>query len=301
MRLDVRRLAISFSGGETSAFMTYLILTKYASRWDEIVILFMNTSRENEAALEFVDRCDRELFQPLGACVVWLEAEVYHGVRKRCGGNVVSFNTASRDGSIFEAVIRKYGIPNKAYPHCSRELKLSPFYSYLEDYGWSPGSYDVAIGIRADEIDRIAKDAGSKRIIYPLVSLHPTTKPMVNTWFRKQPFRLGQKGYQGNCKACWKKSFRKLYTLARETPRDFMFPIEMESKYGRIRGDDARVFFRQKTEAAQVLYEGLGTIGTGFKLAEDDAVIYDEFLDTGGSCDAGETCEPFNTDGGDAL
>lgn len=296
----MKRLAISFSGGETSAFMSYLVLTKYAEQYDQIEIIFMNTSRENEATLIFVDQCDRLLFKPLGFSVVWLEAVVYHNERRRCGAKIVNFETASRNGSVYEEVIRKYGIPNKSYPHCNRELKLSPFTSYLKDSGWMPGSYDIAVGIRADEIDRMALNREEKRIVYPLISWEPTRKPQINKWFSNRPFRLNLKGYQGNCKDCWKKSFRKLYTIACETPRHFDFSINMEAKYSKLRGDE-RVFFRGNTNAEKVLFDGLSKIGTDFKFAKDDSIIYDEELDAGGSCDGGETCEPFNTDGSDAT
>jgi hypothetical protein len=288
-----RRLAISFSGGETSARMTHLILSEYQHHYDEILIIFMNTSRENEPCLEFVNRCDLELFAPFGHRVVWLEAVVRHDERKRCDARVVTFETAARDGAVYEDVIRKYGIPNKAYPHCNRELKLSPFTSYLESIGWQIGKYDIAIGVRADEIDRMAKNAKEKRIVYPCIQWQKITKKNVNTWFSGQPFRLEQPGYRGNCKDCWKKSYRKLYTIAKETPMDFIWSIQMEQKYGTLKGDP-RVFFRSNTPAIEVVraaYE------TDFRPAEDDSVVYDVELDQGGACDGGESCEIFNTDG----
>ena len=38
-----RRLAISFSGGETSALMAHLLLTRWRDRFDEHVVTFANT------------------------------------------------------------------------------------------------------------------------------------------------------------------------------------------------------------------------------------------------------------------
>jgi hypothetical protein len=287
-----RRLAISFSGGETSAYMTWLILSKYRHLYDVIVILFMNTSRENEACLEFVDRCDRLLFRPLGQGVIWLEAVTHHNERRKCSARVVTYETACRDGSVYEDMIRKYGIPNKSYPHCNRELKLSPFTSFLELCGWSIGSYDTAIGIRADEIDRMVKGHKEKRIVYPLIQWEPTTKRQINGWFRDQPFRLDQPGYRGNCKDCWKKSFRKLYTIANETPEDFDFSLRMEALYGYLRGVK-RVFFRENKPAYQILHEARTL---KFEPATDDAQVYDPELDVGGACDGGESCELFSQD-----
>lgn len=292
----VRRLAISFSGGETSAYMTKTILEEFSHLYDDIVITFMNTSRENEECYEFVDRCDREIFQPLGASVVWLEAVPRHGERKRSAARIVDYKTAARDGSVYEDMIKKYGIPNKAYPHCNRELKLSAFTSYLEDIGWKPGDYDIAIGIRADEIDRIALNSVQKRIVYPLIKWKPTTKKNVNTYFRDAPFRLSQKGYDGNCKDCWKKSFRKLYTIANEAPEKFDFSSRMEELYGTLKGD-RRVFYRGNRSAKDIVHEARTK---EFVPADDDAVIYDIELDTGGDCDGGESCEIFNTTGDEA-
>jgi len=296
------RLAISFSGGETSAFMTQLILSRAKDRYDEILVLFMNTSRENEAALIFVDRCDREIFAPLGHRVVWLEAVPVFGKRERCQGRVVSFETAARDGSVYEGVIQKYGIPNMSYPHCNRELKLSPFTSYLETVGWSIGTYDIAIGIRVDEIDRMIEDRVKKRIVYPLIQWWPTTKQQINAHFRGAPFRLEQPGYRGNCKDCWKKSFRKLYTIADETPECFSWTQDMEEKYGTLKGDK-RVFFRKNKSASDILREAATTY---FIKAENDAEVYPTQynldLDTGGGC--GDSCDIFSdewkglTDGG---
>ena len=298
--MTTRRLAISFSGGETSARMTHLILSEYADRYDEIVIVFMNTSDEREESLIFVDRCDREIFAPLGHRVIWLEAVPFPSERKASGFRITDFAQAKRDGSVYESVIQKYGIPNKAYPHCNRELKLAPFTAYLRSIGWAASSYDVAIGIRADEIDRMALDAEKKRIVYPLVSWRPMTKPDVNTWFRDQPFRLELAGYQGNCKKCFKKSFRKLYTIVQESPETSLWYIEMEARYGTLKGDP-RVFFRSNTCAVQVLHDGLAAGNDpNWQPASDDSIIYNEHLDTGGSCDGGESCEPFATDGGEA-
>ena len=54
----------------------------------------------------------------------------------------------------------------------------------------------------------------------------------VNNFCDKMPFRLKLKGYEGNCKTCWKKTFRKLVTIARENPQWFDFMKQMELEYG---------------------------------------------------------------------
>ena len=208
---EPRKLFISFSGGETSAFMTLWLLENKREEYDEIVVLFANTGQENEETLRFVDRCDKRF----GFNVVWVEAEVQQG-RVGTKHRVVDFETASRDGRPFEDMIKKYGIPNQAYPHCTRELKLRPMQSYFRDLGWKKLTFDTAVGIRSDEIDRMAPKNGEFKTIYPLITDVPMTKPMINDFWRSQPFRLNLAGYQGNCKWCWKKTPRKLMTLINE-------------------------------------------------------------------------------------
>jgi 3'-phosphoadenosine 5'-phosphosulfate sulfotransferase (PAPS reductase)/FAD synthetase len=65
------KLAISFSGGRSSAVMTKLCLDEYSST-HEIVVTFANTGCEHPATLDFVRDCDR--YWNFGT--VWLEAVI---------------------------------------------------------------------------------------------------------------------------------------------------------------------------------------------------------------------------------
>lgn len=284
----VSRLLVSFSGGETSAYMTKLIHERWHNRYSEIVTVFANSSQENEQTLDFVKSCDDEF----GWGVVWVEAEVNenagHGTRHK----QTDYAGADRVGDVFEAVIAKYGIPGPGFPHCTRELKQRPITSYVRSIGWGAGSYHTAIGIRVDEIDRMSNDDS---LIYPLISEWPTRKIDINEFWASQAFRLPLKGYQGNCKWCWKKSLRKQMTIIRETPDAFDFPERMEAKYPMAgpnpRGEIKRFFRERRTvEDIRALAET-----TSFTPASDDAREYqtDIFsalaLDLGGDCDDG--CE----------
>lgn len=257
----MKNLFVSFSGGETSGYMAALCNMAWRGRWDKVVNIFANTGRENEETLEFVHQCDRRF----GLNVVWVEAVVQPG-RKSTTHRVVDISTASRKGEPFEAVIAKYGIPNHDWPHCTRELKLRPMLSYLASIGWEPGTYETAVGIRADEGHRRSKSAKKKGIIYPLMDIQPTTKPEVNEFWLSQPFRLNLMGYEGNCKDCHKKSLRKLLTIMADAPQKFDWSERMEEKYGRVGAEfkkpvpppyTARVFFREytSTKALRALYE----------------------------------------------
>lgn len=301
---EPKRLLISFSGGETSAYMTWWLLKHRAHEWDEIAIVFANTSEENEETLRFTDRCDRELFAPLGHRVVWIEGVQQHGQRKAPLPRIVTFETAARDGSVFEDFIA-----NQKFKSCTRSLKRKPIEQYAKlELGWPLNSYDVAIGIRADEMDRQSEDRDNRRIVYSLIRDNPMTKPQINAWWASQSFRLGLKGYEGNCKWCWKKSLRKHLTLISERPDIYDFPREMEAKWGGFgpeflkdpatRRDPLpegyrRVFFRDNRSVEDLFEEYRSRTAAGtFLPAEDDAVVYDVELDTPGGC-GDESCEVF--------
>src|ERR1017187_44014 len=163
------RCLISFSGGETSAYMTWWMLQN-KKPGDEYLVVFANTGQENDETLNFVHKCDKQLFTPLGHPVVWIEA-VMQPKGKAPTHKVVTFETADRDGhdlssaplpglTVFEAAIKKYGIPNSKFKDCTRNLKRNPIESYARSRGWKNGEYKTAIGIRADEIDRVPNEIG---------------------------------------------------------------------------------------------------------------------------------------------
>lgn len=245
MKNNRTKLLVSFSGGETSAYMSKWLIENKSDHY-EMVFVFANTGEEAEETLQFVDQCDKTW----DLNMVWVEALVNYEKNKGTRHKIVDFNTASRKGEPFEDVIKKYGLPNTNYPHCNREMKLAPIHSYIKSIGWK--DYETAIGIRADEFDRMSENQKQFKLIYPLIKDHPMTKQKINFWWSKQSFRLNLKSYQSNCKTCWKKSFRNLMHIAKENPEWFDFFKRMESKYAHIKIDghnaNQSYFFRgQKT------------------------------------------------------
>jgi hypothetical protein len=243
----MKKLVISFSGGRTSGYMTKKILDTKRDEYD-IKVIFANTGFENEATLQFVHDCDTHF----GFNTVWIEGVTNMEKGVGMSHKVVTFQTASRNGEPFEAVIQKYGIPNMQAPLCTMDLKRYPIEHYLRSIGWSLRDYDLAIGIRTDEQRRV-KDDKTRNVVYPLVHWFPADKQDVLDWWEDQPFDLQLQEHQGNCKTCWKKSFNKLIKLHTEDPTQFDFFERMEEKYGRVgaefaKYDDApdRVFFRQR-------------------------------------------------------
>lgn len=290
------KMLISFSGGETSAFMAWW-LHAYKKHEFEFKCVFANTGEENEETLDFINNFSKNFKIP----IIWIETVEYHGQRKAPGFRIVNFKSASRKGEPFEDVIKKHGIPNQNTPHCTRELKQKPIEAYMKSIGW--GDAKIAIGIRADEADRINKKAKELGLVYPLIT-NMVIKPQINIWWNSQSFRLKLKGYQGNCKTCWKKSLNKLKQIAIESPEKYDFMRKMENEYGTYipetrkklilgRGDDLPQlpfkFFRGNRSVAEILHEAYSTLHAEVK---DDSIVYDYQIDLIGG--DGESCEVFS-------
>jgi hypothetical protein len=218
-------LLVSFSGGETSAYLAKWLIDNKKEDYN-MVFVFANTGDEEEETLKFVDLCSVNW----NIDIVWVEAVVHHGERIGSTHKVVDFSTASRNREPFKEVIKKYGIPNQNFLHCNREMKLNPIKSYMKSIGWK--NYKTAIGIRVDEFDRVNKNRVKQRLIYPLVSDKPTTKQEISHWWSTQSFRLKLRSYNTNCRTCWKKSDKVLAQTYRDNPKYFDFNRSMESNYG---------------------------------------------------------------------
>lgn len=256
------KILVSFSGGETSAYMINWLLKNKPEH--EYKFVFANTGEENEETLIFVQQC-AEFFN---IDITWVQYE-------RLGFKEVNFETAYRShdpeeikngwpNHPFRKYIQEFGIPNMQNMSCTRELKEYPINRYMSANGWKPSGYDKAIGIRADELDRVGN------LYYPLLKIM-ATKQMINAFWSKMPFRLKLKGWMGNCKVCWKKSIRKLITIARYHPEWFAFFKVMEDEFGdylkegREKQRDNIVFpirfFRENKSVAEI-----------FEMAKDESI-----------------------------
>jgi 3'-phosphoadenosine 5'-phosphosulfate sulfotransferase (PAPS reductase)/FAD synthetase len=294
----IKRLNISFSGGRSSAVMARMLKQWFAFEDTKIIVTFANTGCEHEDTLRFVNDCDREW----GLDVVWLEAQVFHGERKGIRYKIVNYETASRNGEPFEEVIKKYGIPNQTNPHCTDKLKTTVMESYLKDQGFYKGktkcNYYTAIGIRADECDRISARKEERKLCYPLVEWGWTKQKIID-YMKQFKFDLQLPEHLGNCTWCWKKSLRKHLTLAQDYPQVFNFPKLMDQKYGKHMAETAagdgngnRRFFRGHVSSNEILE--LAKKGD-FKRFDDPNYDYlndwDENLDRRSSCE--ESCEVY--------
>lgn len=282
-------LHIAFSGGRTSAYMTKWMLENRSDRYDNIKVVFANTGQEHEKTLEFVQKCSDKF----GFDVVWVEALVLSN-KKGVGTRhkIVNFQTASRNGEPFEAVIKKFGIPNQTWQFCSRELKQAAVRSYLRSIGWLKRDYVSALGIRYDEVHRVSSNMVKDRLIYPLIDDIKVDKAFIRNFWFNQDFDLDIKEHYGNCVWCWKKSKRKLLTLAKEDPSIFDFPKKMEELYGYVGlEEEPRVFFRNRTSTIKLIEESKNHF-VEFSEKPVQINIFDDYLDAPGGCS--ESCDGFN-------
>ena len=287
-----QKILVSFSAGETSAYMCHFLKENYSDKY-KFIFVFANVGEENEETLIFADQCDKYF----GLNLVWVEPKINKTSATK--HTEVTFETAERSGlnGNFEKMIQRFGIPNMQNMICTRELKERPITSYARSIGWKKSDYITAIGIRGDEIDRISKNRIKNRFFYPLIELTHSTKPIINKFWDGMPFRLELKGYEGNCKWCWKKSDRKLATLAIERPEYFEFPKLMEAKYynhvpSRDRNKlDLPIRFFRNNKTVSDLFELAKQ--PNFKRAKDDTknITIQTVLDLEVECIG--SCEPF--------
>ena len=217
--LFASNLICSFSGGRTSAYMSYVIKNKYPNA----IFVFANTGLEHNKTLDFVDAVDRTFDLNL----IWLEAE-FTSEDKPLGFKRVTFESAARNGQPFEEMIRRFGLPNQSFPHCSRELKKNVINRYFKEVGLSDRF--MAIGLRADEIDRYSATADADRLWYPLMEEDIVKDDVLRFW-DSQSFDLEVSTIEGNCQGCWKKSENKLRALANTSPEVFLLMQQYQDKY----------------------------------------------------------------------
>ena len=220
---------ISFSGGRTSAYMLWRVLQENNGLPEECIVCFANTGKEDEATLRFVKACEDN----------W-GVEVHWVVRRfdTAGFERVNFETASRNGEPFEALIRKRNyLPNPVSRICTSELKIRAQSKYLASLNVFDGETYATIenmswvGIRADEDRRAAKIADKSRI--PLWTAG-VTKEMVGEFWRNQSFDLELPNMDGvtmhgNCDLCFLKPAAQIQSLIQEKPERAVWWVKMEA------------------------------------------------------------------------
>lgn len=247
---------ISFSGGRTSAFMLYKVLEAHdMSLPSDAVVCFANTGKEDEATLKFVHDCEVNWNVP----IVWLEYKEAEESKDRW--KIVNYETASRNGEPFEAVIRKKNyLPNPVTRFCTIEMKIRTIANYLLSIKFcetrSEGEYMSWVGIRADEPRRAAKIPRDRT---PLVAAGIGKKDVGDFW-KSQSFDLELPNfngvtYHGNCDLCFLKGESQTRSLIAEKPERAIWWAKMEALALELasRSDGAR--FRKDRDSYQSMMD----------------------------------------------
>ena len=212
------------SGGRTSMFLAKYI--KENTKYKNVLFVFLNTGKEKEETLLFVEKCDKEF----NLNVIWLEAKIIHKKQIGTTYKIVDFKTASRNGEPFEEMLKKYSLPNNMASNCTRELKLRPVEAFIRNNYKDFDVYRI-IGIRADEQHRKSNNATSEKLLYPLCDEIKVDAKFIRNWWENQTFDLELKDYEGNCDLCFKKSLKKRLTIVKENPKIAEWWEKMENKY----------------------------------------------------------------------
>lgn len=271
--------SICFSGGRTSGKMLFEILAAFGGQLPpDVHVAFENTGMERLETLEFIHEVETRWNVP----VIWLEyndifdvedyrkadgtladrrrkytAKDLRDPAKR-GFKIVTYETASRKGEPYDAMLRYYAefratckgelpiLPTVPSRMCTTHLKIKTNTRWMMSMGYD--YFDAVQGIRFDEPRRWAKmmaqnQKGNERYtnVLPLYDAGVTKADVFNFW-QTQPFdlHLDAESYAGNCNFCFLKGTDKLVNLMRlrflETdgviPPDIQWWIDKESEAG---------------------------------------------------------------------
>jgi 3'-phosphoadenosine 5'-phosphosulfate sulfotransferase (PAPS reductase)/FAD synthetase len=131
---------------------------------------------------------------------------------------VVNFETASRKGEPFKALINKYkGLPNIRNRSCTGKLKIEIANKFVIDCRVKKADRDNYLGIRKDEPNRYFKKKfdTSANYIMPLFDWG-VRKPDVLEFWQQMPFNLVDTKYGSNCDYCFQKPIPRLVHCIRE-------------------------------------------------------------------------------------
>lgn len=194
-------------------------------QYPDAKVVFCNTGKENEQTLIFVNNVD----EYIGNKITWLQ----YNSDSNIWFDIVNYKTAARNGEPFESLIkkRKY-LPNIVARFCTQDLKIRPLKKYCQRVlGWD--HWVNMVGIRYDEPNRWNKSKSVERnevfdVYHPLVKWKITKKDVIDYW-KKMPFDLNIKDYEGNCDLCFLKGKKKKMAIARTTPEKYEWWMKMET------------------------------------------------------------------------
>jgi len=283
---DNKNIFCSVSAGYSSVMMALKIKEWYADH--NIIYAMANTSKEREESLEFMNECDKYF----GFDMVWIEAEINQEKRKGTDFKVTKFEDLKRNGELFEDGIKKYGIPCKINKWCNRELKLVPLKKYVDSI-FGKNNYSIAVGLRADEMDRVMGSFKENNVFYPLLDNGINTRDR-NKFWKDKPIQIKIPAFKGNCDMCFEKSNRKLMTTIIEEPNIVDWWDDMIKKYSKISlegkpsynayADNGGMNFFRQNNSIEDLIE---LAKKPFSKATDEYVYENDLFDLEGDCGSG--------------
>jgi 3'-phosphoadenosine 5'-phosphosulfate sulfotransferase (PAPS reductase)/FAD synthetase len=244
----------------------------------DVHVAFENTGMERLETLDFIHEVETRWNVP----VTWLEyndrfnVEDYRKVdgtladRRRKytaedlgdpdkrGFKIVTYETASRKGEPFDAMLSYYRefrevikgegpiLPTVPSRMCTTHLKIKTNTRWMMSMGYD--YFDAVQGIRADEPRRWTKmmaqnQKGNERYnnVLPLYDAGVVKADVFNFW-KAQPFdlQLDPESYAGNCNFCFLKNTDKIVNLMRlrlvetdgDIPPDIQWWIDKETEAG---------------------------------------------------------------------
>ncbi len=219
------RACVSFSGGRTSGFMLRQILDAHKGILPaNMFVVFANTGKEREETLRFVH--DIETYWSVK--IHWVE---WRNTPE--GFEEVGYNSASRAGEPFAALIAKKGMPpNWQARFCTEFLKVRAMTAFMTSRCCPPGTYAEIIGLRYDEGTRVLKmlernDRDGRQCVAPLAKAKAVLADVMAYW-SAQPFDLALEPGEGNCDLCFLKGRGIRKELIRRRPPSAQWWIDAE-------------------------------------------------------------------------
>ena len=289
MKKDNKNILCATSSGYSSVMMAIMLKDLYPDH--NIINCMSNVSKETPESLKFMNECD-EYF---GLDLIWIET-IWNERGTGVGFEVKKYKDLKTKGEIYEMGIQKLGIPSKINPWCNRDMKTVPMKKFADEM-FSADNYSIAIGIRADEMDRISESYKTNNIFYPLIDEKISSIDR-NKFWDKQPIKIEIPAFKGNCELCFKKSKRKLMTIIKQQPSITDWWLEMESKYSNIEieGKDAYNSYIKNggayfNRSNQSLIELIADAKLPFRSATDEYIYENDLFDDEDSC--GSSCSAF--------
>ena len=285
---DNNNIFCTVSAGYSSVYMALKIKEWYPNH--NIIYAMANTSKEHHESIEFMNKCDNHF----NLNITWIESKINKEKRKGTDFNIVSYEDLKLNGELFEDGIKKYGIPCKINKWCNRELKLVPLKKYADSI-FGLNNYSIAVGIRADEIDRVGISYKDNNTFYPLMEQKFDIRQR-NKFWDKQDIQISIPAYKGNCDLCFEKSNRKLMTILTQEPNTGNWWNDMIEKYSKISLEDkpsynsyAEVngmnFFRENKSIKDLIKLSKKP----FLKATDEYIYENDLFDQEGECGGGCT------------